>query len=227
MADIGILGGTFDPIHNGHLLLGKQAYQEYHLQEVWFMPSGQPPHKKDHLVTAAADRCEMLRLAIAGYPYFRLSEFEINRSGNSYTAQTLTLLQEEHPEHRFFFIIGADSLYEIEHWYRPEDIMRRVTLLVAGREYDRGACSIEEQIRHLEDKYQARIHLLHCREMDISSHELRNVAVRGNHLCKYVPEAVENYIISHKLYQEERSADEGTNSGFSPQTGPETVSGQV
>lgn len=216
MADIGILGGTFDPIHNGHLLLGKQAYQEYHLQEVWFMPSGQPPHKKDHPVTAAEDRCEMVRLAIAEYPYFRLSEFEVNRSGNSYTAQTLMLLRAEYPEHRFFFIIGADSLYEIEHWYHPEEVMRQVTLLVADREYDQGTGSIEEQIHHLEDKYQAQIHLLHCKEVDISSHELREMAARGKHLFKYVPGNVENYIISHKLYQDERSADGGTNSGFSP-----------
>lgn len=227
MADIGILGGTFDPIHNGHLLLGKQAYKEYHLQEIWFMPSGQPPHKKDHPVTAAEYRCEMVRLAIAGYPYFRLSEFEVNRSGNSYTAQTLMLLQEEYPEHRFFFIIGADSLYEIEHWYHPEDVMRQVTLLVANREYDQGTGSIDEQIRHLVNKYQARIHLLHCEEVDISSHELRDMAVRGKHLFKNVPGNVEDYIISHKLYQDERSADGGTNSDYSPQTGQETVSSQV
>lgn len=226
MADIGILGGTFDPIHNGHLLLGKQAYQEYHLQEVWFMPSGQPPHKKDHMVTAAEDRCEMIRLAIAGDPYFQLSEFEVNRTGNSYTAQTLRLLQAEYPEHRLFFIIGADSLYEIEHWYRPEEIMRQVALLVADREYDHGICSIEEQIRHLKDRYQARIHLLHCAEVDISSHELRSMAASGKRLGKYVPGTVEDYIISHKLYQEE-SADGGANSGFSQETGPETVSGQV
>lgn len=227
MADIGILGGTFDPIHNGHLLLGKQAYQEYHLQEVWFMPSGQPPHKKDHPVTAAEDRCEMVRLAIAEYPYFRLSEFEVKRSGNSYTAQTLMLLRAEYPEHRFFFIIGADSLYEIEHWYRPEEVMRQVTLLVADREYDQGTGSIEEQIDYLEDKYLARIHLLHCKEVDISSHELRDMAARGKHLFKYVPGNVEKYIISHKLYQDERSADEGTNPDFSQQTGQKTVSSQV
>lgn len=215
MADIGILGGTFDPVHNGHLQLGKQAYQEYQLQEVWFMPVGLPPHKKDHWITAAEDRCEMVRLAIEAYPYFRLSEFEVNRSGSSYTAQTLALLQAEYPEHRFFFIIGADSLYEIERWYQPEDIMRQVTLLVAGREYDRGTCSIEEQIRYLQDKYQARIFLLHCKEVDISSHKLREMAVKGKHLLEYMPEKVEHYIISHKLYQDKRSTDGETNSGFS------------
>jgi len=227
MADIGILGGTFDPIHNGHLLLGKQAYKEYHLQEIWFMPSGQPPHKKEHPVTAAEDRCEMVRLAIKGYSYFRLSEFEVNRSGNSYTAQTLMLLQAEYPEHRFFFIIGADSLYEIEQWYHPEEVMRQVTLLVANREYNQGTDSIEEQIHHLKEKYQARIHLLHCEEVDISSHELRDMAVKGKHLFKYVPGNVEDYIISHKLYQDKRSADGGTNSGLSQQTGQETISRQI
>lgn len=207
MADIGILGGTFDPIHNGHLLLGRQAYQEYHLQEVWFMPSGQPPHKKSHLVTTAKDRCEMVRLAIEEYSYFRLSEFEINRSGNSYTAQTLTLLQAEYPQHRFFFIIGADSLYEIEQWYRPGEVMRQVTLLVADRKYCQGNFFIEEQIRHLINRYQAQIHLLHCEEVAISSREVRSMAVNGKDFFQYVPENVKDYIIAHKLYQEERSTD--------------------
>ena len=80
MAEIGIMGGTFDPIHNGHLMLGRQACEEYHLDEVWFMPSGNPPHKKDHHVTDAALRCKMVRLAIEGFPRFRLSEFEVQRT---------------------------------------------------------------------------------------------------------------------------------------------------
>ena len=126
MARIGIMGGTFDPIHNGHLQLGRQAREEYHLEQVWFMPSGQPPHKKDHAVTDAWTRLEMVRLAIAGQKGFSLSDFEIRRPGNTYTAQTLKLLSEAYPENLFYFIIGADSLYDIEKWYRPDLVVTDV-----------------------------------------------------------------------------------------------------
>lgn len=202
MADIGIMGGTFDPIHNGHLLLGKQAYDEYALDEIWFMPSGTPPHKTDHRVTEVEDRCEMVRLAIQDHPYFRFSDFEVKRSGNTYTAQTLQLLQDSYPEHRFFFIVGADSLYEIEEWYHPEEVMKQTTLLVAGREYEEASRSLNEQIEYLSRKYQATILQLHCDEVDISSEELREMEARGKRLFKYVPKEVEAYIQEHGLYQE-------------------------
>ena len=95
MRRIGILGGTFDPVHNGHLLLGEQAYREYGLDEIWFMPSHVPPHKKDHFITDGAARIRMLELATESIPYFTVSDFETGREGNTYTAQTLALLQEE------------------------------------------------------------------------------------------------------------------------------------
>lgn len=202
MAEIGILGGTFDPIHNGHLLLGKQAYEEYGLDQIWFMPSGQPPHKTDHPVTPVWDRCEMVRLAIEGHPYFVFSDFEARRPGNTYTAQTLRLLREEYPQHHFYFIVGADSIYEIESWYHPREVMETVTLLVAGREYEAASCTLEEQIDYLQQKYQASIHRLHCEEVDISSEELREMTARGRRLYKYVPKTVERYIISKGLYKE-------------------------
>lgn len=202
MADIGIMGGTFDPIHNGHLLLGKQAYEEYGLDEVWFMPSGKPPHKSDHHVTAVEDRCEMVRLAIAEHPYFVFSDFEVKRSGNTYTAQTLRLLNEAYPQHHFYFIIGADSLYEIESWYHPGEVMEQTTLLVAGREYEGALRSLDDQVAYLSDKYGASIRLLHCDEVDISSGELREMESRGKRLYKYVPKPVEEYIMTRGLYQE-------------------------
>lgn len=202
MADIGIMGGTFDPIHNGHLLLGKQAYEEYDLDEVWFMPSGKPPHKTDHRVTAVDERCEMVRLAIAEYPYFVFSDFEVKRTGNTYTAQTLRLLNEAYPQHHFYFIIGADSLYEIEKWYHPGEVMEQTTLLVAVREYEGAPRSLEDQVAYLCDKYQASIRLLHCDEVDISSGELREMEGRGKRLYKYVPKPVEQYIMTRGLYQE-------------------------
>lgn len=203
MAQIGIMGGTFDPVHNGHLLLGHQAYEEYKLDEIWFMPSGDPPHKKDRHITDAAVRCDMIRLAIKGEPAFRLSEFEVQRPGNTYTSETLKLLKEKYPQHTFFFIIGADSLYEIEQWNRPELVMSRTVLLVAGREYEKARCPLAEQIQYLKQRYQADIRLLHCQKVDISSHKLRRMEADGKMICHYVPEAVWRYIKACGLYQEE------------------------
>ena len=146
MADIGILGGTFDPIHKAHLALGRQAYEQFHLDAVWFMPSNHPPHKKDHSVTAGEIRREMVSLAVRGIPGFVCSDFELRREGNTYTAKTLSLLSKEFPGDRFYFIIGADSLYEIESWYHPETVMALAVLLVAVRPYEQDHPSLEQQI---------------------------------------------------------------------------------
>ena len=205
MSKIGIMGGTFDPIHNGHLLIGKQAYEEYNLDQVWFMPSGQPPHKTDHIVTEADIRCEMTQLAIQGYDYFVFSDFEVKRSGNSYTAQTLKLLKEIYPEHDFCFIIGEDSLFEIESWSHPQEVMEQTVLLVAGRDYDGPHRTMKNQILYLKEKYNAKIYRLHSREIAVSSGELREIAAAGGSLKPYVPEQVFHYIKTHHLYEEAAS----------------------
>lgn len=201
MAKIGIMGGTFDPIHNAHLMLARQALKEYHLDEIWFMPSHNPPHKTDHRVTGTKDRCEMVKLAIAGEPRFRFSDFEISRAGNTYTAQTLKLLKEAYPKHTFFFIVGADSLYHIESWYHPEEVMRQVTILAAGRECEDASCTLEEQAAYLIKKYGAAIFLLHSDTMEVSSQELREREMNGGRIHNLVPENVERYIEEHGLYQ--------------------------
>lgn len=200
MDRIGIMGGTFDPIHYGHLLLGRQAREEYGLKEIWFMPSGQPPHKKDHPVTEAKFRWEMAELAVRGQKGFAASDFEIRRPGTTYTAQTLALLHEEYPNTRFYFIIGADSLYEIEQWYRPDLVMAQAVLLVADRDYRQVHPELERQIKAMGDKYGARIFRLHCPEVDISSAEIRSMAVKGESLEGLVPEVVLEYIKEKKLY---------------------------
>lgn len=200
MNQIGIMGGTFDPIHNGHLLLGHQARKEYGLHEIWFMPSGQPPHKKDHPVTKAQFRWEMAELALKEQEGFRLSDFEIRRPGTTYTAQTLALLHEAYADTRFYFIIGADSLYEIEQWYRPDLVMAQAVLLVADRDYRQIHPRMEKQIKFLEEKYGAEIYRLHCPEMHISSVEIRAMAAKGKSLRGFVPDAVQAYIEEKKLY---------------------------
>lgn len=200
MSNIGIMGGTFDPIHNGHLLLGQQAYEEYGLDQIWYMPSGRPPHKTDHKVTDIKDRCEMTKLAIKQYPYFVFSDFEVRLGGESYTARTLELLKKEYQENTFYFIIGADSLYQIETWYHPELVMNQTTLLVAGREYEHSHLTIDEQIKYLMQIYEAKIYRLHCPEMDVSSAQLREMIRMGKSISNYVPPSVNEYISAYRLY---------------------------
>lgn len=200
MSKIGIMGGTFDPIHNGHLLLGRQAYMEYGLESVWFMPSGQPPHKRNQGVSDGIHRCAMVKLAIENQSSFEFSDFEFLRNGNTYTAQTMALLKESFPQHQFFYIIGADSLYEIESWYHPRQVMTSVPFLVANREYKKEHRSLQDQIAYLKNSYGANIRLLHCREMDISSAEIRQAVQRGMSIENYVPQPVREYIAAHNLY---------------------------
>lgn len=202
MGKVGIMGGTFDPVHNGHLMLGEQAYKEYGLKEVWYMPSGHPPHKKSRKVTDPSMRLAMAKLAMKAHEGFVCSDFEVKRTGYTYTAQTLRLLHEAYPEHSFYFIIGADSLYEIESWYEPDQVLAQAVILTAQREYEEADRSMDRQIAYLASKYGADIRTLHCGEMDISSAELRRMVAMGQSITDYVPEEVAAYISAHGLYQE-------------------------
>lgn len=203
MGNIGIMGGTFDPIHNGHLFLGKQAYQEYGLDQIWYMPSGRPPHKKDHKVTDGSVRLQMVELSLADQKGFVCSDFEVKQEGSTYTAKTLKLLKEAYPHHVFYFIIGADSLYEIETWYQPQRVMASAVILVAPRRYDEADKPIQEQIAHLTKTYHSDIRMLHGREIDLSSAMLRSMVARGEPIDAYVPAAVASYIRLKRLYREE------------------------
>lgn len=204
MKRIGIMGGTFDPIHIGHLMLGRQAFYEYQLDQVWYMPSRQPPHKKDHRVTSSEERLEMVALAIQEFPYFILSDFELKRTqGNTYTSDTLELLKEIYPDTEFFFIVGADSLYDMEQWHHPEIVLNLAIILVAEREDPRNATyqiTLETQINYLREKYKARIYQLHCKEITIASEEIRSLIENGQSVEDLLPEAVEVYIKKHRLY---------------------------
>lgn len=200
MKRIGIMGGTFDPVHNGHLLLGKQAYEEYQLDEIWYMPSHIPPHKKDHTITAGTDRIEMLKLALKDLPYCIVSDFEMKREGNTYTAHTLELLKEEAPENQFYFIIGADSLFQLEQWYHPEKVMALTSFLVSGREYPGAERTMEEQIAYLSEKYGACIYPLHNEEIRVASADIRKRISEGSTVSDDIPETVEQYIKTRGLY---------------------------
>ena len=127
---IGIMGGTFDPIHNGHLMLGHASYETFSLDQIWFMPNGNPPHKKSETIKSTAeDRMKMTSLAIAPFPEFVLQPYEALREEVSCSYQTMEYFKEMYPEDEFYFIIGADSLMAIETWVHPERIFPTCTIL--------------------------------------------------------------------------------------------------
>mgnify|MGYP000879624703 CR=1 FL=1 len=141
MADhkkIGIMGGTFNPIHFGHLLLAETAFHQFQLDEILIMPTKNPYYKKISNSVTEEDRVAMAELAIEDNGHFRLSKEELNREGNTYTVETLSHLTERHPDYEYFFIMGADSLDYFEEWMHPEIISKKAVLLVAVRsQWDR------------------------------------------------------------------------------------------
>lgn len=197
---VGIMGGTFDPIHVGHLILAEGAYGQFGLETVLFMPSGNPPHKPHREGRASLEeRIEMVRLAISDNVHFSLSLAEAHEKGYTYTAETLQQLTEEHPDTEYYFIMGADSLFHFEEWKDPEKIARLAHLVVATR-YHVNAEELEETISRLEGKYQARIHELSVPNMDVSSNMLRGWVANGRSLRYYLPGNVIRYIHDTGLY---------------------------
>ena len=181
--------------------LGQAAYEAFGLDRVWYMPNGNPPHKSTSVNgTAIQDRAEMVRLAIAPYRQFRLEMYEANRRDVSYSYSTMEYFKGIYPEDEFYFIIGADSLFTIDQWSHPERIFPTCTILAAYRDEINTRQEMEEKIRKLNEIYGARIRLLVTPLVRISSHELRKDIREGRSIAKYVPEAVNAYILRKNLY---------------------------
>lgn len=197
---IGIMGGTFDPIHYAHLSLGRCAKAELQLDEVWFMPAGDPYLKHSRGVSPATDRAAMTALAIEDQPGFRLSRLEIERTGETYTADTLAILHERYQNVHFYFILGSDSLYQLEHWHAPDRIMRLATLVAARREFKDQPRIFEEQLAYLRLQYGADIATLSFEETVLSSTEIRKRVAEGRDITDLVPPKVAKYIKEHHLY---------------------------
>lgn len=197
---IGLLGGTFDPIHFGHMILAENAYDQYELDELWFMPSPDPPHKLAKEKSPYDVRFEMTRLAVDGRDGFLASDYEIKLEQPSYSAKTLASLHKDYPDDDFFFIIGEDSLDKIETWYEPAKVLTQATILVAGRLEDDDDKTLEDQIEYLTEKYNASIFPIFGDYIDISSTEIRKRVNAGLSISDLVPAEVEEYIWKEKLY---------------------------
>ena len=200
---IGIMGGTFNPIHKGHLMLASLAKEQCALDSIWFMPSGLPAHKSNKELLDASHRIEMVKLAIEEEPAFVASAFEIEREGFTYTADTMVALKEYYPNFEFYFIIGGDSLMKFHQWVRPDVISAHTTLIASGRSgYSKE--QLEDQVVYLKQKFGTNVLFLDMPEFPIASSEIRNWLKEKQYekVKLALPIKVINYIEQHELYHE-------------------------
>lgn len=200
---IGIFGGTFDPPHVGHLILAESAREHARLDEVWFVPAPRPPQKEGQPVTRFEQRVEMLQIAIAGNPAFRVDELEKQREGPSYTADTLAQLRQVHPGHSFFLLLGGDSLADLPRWHQPRRIVEQAGLVVMAR--PGSAHLTAEQLLQavgMPTTAQLSLEFVPAPQVDIASRALRKAVAEGRSIRYQVPHPVGEYIRQHRLYRE-------------------------
>jgi len=205
---IGILGGTFDPIHYGHLVIAEDARVYLHLDKVLFVPAYQPPHKAQGSYSPFAHRLRMVELALAGNRHFALSLIETRLPGPSYTTDTIQALQAElGPDVELYFIMGMDSLANILSWHQPAEILRLCRIVVAERAgYQVNIAALEESLPGLRE----RMALIDTPELSISSTDLQRRVRCGLSIRYQTPPVIERYIRRHKLYLDDSSdAEQG------------------
>lgn len=185
---IGIFGGTFDPPHVGHLLIANEILCELALDEVWFMPNQEPPHKEKSMNVSNDDRVNMLQLSMKDHPKFRLETIELEREGRSYTFDTMQLLTERYPDKEFYFIIGADMIEYLPNWYKIEELVQLVTFVGVNR----------PNFNH-ETDYP--IIFVDIPEIGISSSDIRERLKKGKTVRYLLHDSVRKYIKEHKLYE--------------------------
>ncbi|HEC34561.1 MAG TPA: nicotinate-nucleotide adenylyltransferase [Chloroflexi bacterium] len=195
---IGVLGGTFDPPHYGHLALAETARVQLRLAQVLFVPAGEPPHKPERPITPAHHRAAMVQAAIADNPAFSLSRVDLDRPGPHYTVEMLALLRRQDPEGEWFFLMGGDSLAEFLAWRDPAGIVREARLAVMARS---GWEADLEALERAVPGIQERLVWLDVPRLDISASDLRRRARQELPLRYLVPPAVEDYIRRHHLYE--------------------------
>ena len=191
---IGVFGGTFNPIHLGHLIVADSARESLYLDKVVFVPCASPPHKSSRSLIDADRRLEMVKLAISGHPNFEVSDIEIQRGGKSYTVDTLRALTLFYPTSQLYLLIGIDNLLELHSWKEPEEIFALSEVVAINRPgFD--AANVRKD-------YLRRVTFLRSPNIDISSSEIRRKARMGKSIRYLVPSAVEAYILKHGAYRD-------------------------
>jgi nicotinate-nucleotide adenylyltransferase len=203
---IGIFGGSFNPVHIGHLIAAQDALEHVGLSRVIFLPAAQPPHKAPRPLAPAADRLEMLRLAIADDPRFEVSDDEIARGGISYTIDTLRRFRDRYPTAALYFLIGGDTLMELHTWrdiFAVLDLAQIVTINRPGAPLDR----LTAETLRLPDPWPARLatHVVAGHRIDISSTDIRHRVAIGQSIRYLVPAAVERYILTLNIFANRES----------------------
>jgi len=197
--NVGILGGTFDPVHSGHLILAEVAREQLNLNEVLFIPAGQPWLKVERTITPGEHRLQMLRLALDDTPYFRTSEMEIKRSGPTYTIDTINALKKHlSAEDELFFILGQDNLMQLPQWHDAPELIKLCYLVAAPRPGVKkpDLKALEAEIPGIRQ----RVMLMKEPLVDISATDIRERVARGLSVRHLVPEPVNRYIKEHRLY---------------------------
>lgn len=199
---IGILGGTFDPIHKGHLIIGEYARVSNELDKVVFIPSGRHPFKNNEKITDPEKRLEMLQLATKSNPYFQISTIEIERTGISYTIDTIRDVKKQYKEDEIYFIIGSDILFEIEKWKEFKELIKLCKFILFYR-IDEDEEEILKKINELKNSYEMEIKKIEAPIFPISSTEIRERVKKGLSIKYLVQEEVENYILRNCIYRGE------------------------
>ena len=198
---LGILGGTFDPVHYGHLLLAECCREQRQLDQVWFLPAATPPHKQSHVLSSADHRVEMLELAVGGNEAFAVSRYEVDRGGVNYTADTLEALRAEDPHRELFFLLGSDSLDDLPNWHDPRRICAAATLVVVQRGGGpKPDLSCLERIASTEQIEAVGQSIVDMPPMGLSSTEIRRRVSGAKSIRYQTPRAVEKYIEAQGLY---------------------------
>lgn len=199
---IGLFGGSFDPVHFGHLLLAELCREHCQLDQIVFMPAATSPHKSDRAPADAKARVEMLRLAVGGHAAFTVSELEIARGGVSYTVETLESLTRESPDREWFFLMGGDSLADLPNWRKPERICELATPVIVAR-HGSPKPDVAALRKFVDDDRLRKVEqcLVEMPRIELSSTEIRDRVAAGRSIRYHVPRAVEKYIDTNGLYR--------------------------